>query len=430
MFRRKMLVMVMLAVFGMIFSSSVEAVTCGKYLGVEQSDGTVKFNGEWREVSEGQTICDIEYETSTYASGSYDALLKCGSDGQFTNIRGDWQTCYCVDNKDGAAYCEEKSNRECQSSNGDNTAATLTHGETGCMGFQDYGSCNGFTGNMEYKGKCPDGQYCQDTYYWFFGEVNYYTCQKATCQRDNVTANKGDIKCVDGDKYKCNDTGGNFSLEEDCKDMGCTDDSVNGATCNVGTECRRIQGTGGDADVEIGTAAVNRSICYNDQVYKCETAPYFEFVKDCAADGTVCYTKEGEADAACAPKEEVDNMTGVISTTTTTSSSSETIMDSSDFLCTVDGGQGTSTALGCVPVEMSKFVPWLLGWLFGVAGGIAFLMMAYGFILIATSGGDEKKVQGARETITAAVVGLIVCIFAVFILKLVAVNILNIPGMS
>lgn len=89
-----------------------------------------------------------------------------------------------------------------------------------------------------------------------------------------------------------------------------------------------------------------------------------------------------------------------------------------------------NTALGCIPVEMEKFVPWLLTWLFGVAGGIAFLLMSYGFILIATSAGDEKKVQGARETITSAVIGLLVCIFAIFILRLIAVNILQIPGIN
>jgi len=89
-----------------------------------------------------------------------------------------------------------------------------------------------------------------------------------------------------------------------------------------------------------------------------------------------------------------------------------------------------NTAIGCLPVEMNSFVPWLLSWLFGVAGGIAFLLMAYGFILIATSSGDEKKVQGAKETITSAIVGLLVCIFSIFILRLIAVNILKIPGIN
>jgi hypothetical protein len=74
------------------------------------------------------------------------------------------------------------------------------------------------------------------------------------------------------------------------------------------------------------------------------------------------------------------------------------------------------------------FITWLLNALFGIAGGIAFLLMSYGFILVATSAGDEKKVQGAKETITSAIVGLLTCIFAVFILRLIAGGILKIPG--
>jgi len=56
--------------------------------------------------------------------------------------------------------------------------------------------------------------------------------------------------------------------------------------------------------------------------------------------------------------------------------------------------------------------------------------MIYGFILIATSSGDEKKIQAAKETITSAIIGLLVCIFSVFILRLITVNILQIPGIS
>ncbi len=89
-----------------------------------------------------------------------------------------------------------------------------------------------------------------------------------------------------------------------------------------------------------------------------------------------------------------------------------------------------NTALGCIPIEMNIFIPWLMTWLFGVAGGIAFLLMVYGFILIASSGGDEKKIQGAKETITSAIVGLLICVFSVFILRLITVNILQIPGIS
>jgi len=99
-----------------------------------------------------------------------------------------------------------------------------------------------------------------------------------------------------------------------------------------------------------------------------------------------------------------------------------------EILCA--DGLSVDTALGCVPVQMDKFIPWLLKYVFGIAGGIAFLLMVYGFILMTTSKGDPKAIQGARETITSAVIGLLVSIFAIFLLRLITVDILKIPGIS
>lgn len=93
-------------------------------------------------------------------------------------------------------------------------------------------------------------------------------------------------------------------------------------------------------------------------------------------------------------------------------------------------GKEINTALGCIPIDPQKFVGWLLPILFGITGGIAFLLMVYGFIMVATSSGDEKKVQGAKETITSAVIGLIVSVFALFLLRLIAVDVLKIPGIN
>ncbi|MFA5828808.1 MAG: hypothetical protein WC841_05640 [Candidatus Shapirobacteria bacterium] len=89
-----------------------------------------------------------------------------------------------------------------------------------------------------------------------------------------------------------------------------------------------------------------------------------------------------------------------------------------------------NTALGCVPVKTGDFATWLLTFVFGIAGGIAFLLMIYGFILISTTGGDPKKMQGAQETVSSAITGLVVCIFSIFLLRLFAVNILRIPGIN
>lgn len=103
-----------------------------------------------------------------------------------------------------------------------------------------------------------------------------------------------------------------------------------------------------------------------------------------------------------------------------------------DVLCTPagGGGPGVNTALGCIPVQMGSLMQWLLPTLFGIAGGVSFLLMVYGFILITTSKGDPKAVQGAQETISSALTGLIVSIFALFLLRLIAVDILKIPGIN
>lgn len=105
-----------------------------------------------------------------------------------------------------------------------------------------------------------------------------------------------------------------------------------------------------------------------------------------------------------------------------------------DEFCTSTGHGADSsdpqinTALGCVPVKIDDFVLWLLPKLFGVAGGVAFLLMVYGFFVVGTSGGNPKKVAGGQETITSAVTGLLLSVFALFILRLIAVDILKIPG--
>jgi len=98
--------------------------------------------------------------------------------------------------------------------------------------------------------------------------------------------------------------------------------------------------------------------------------------------------------------------------------------------CSSGSSIGVDTALGCVPVEMGAFVTWLLPKLFGIVGGISFLLMVYGFILMTTSQGDPKAVQGAKETITSAISGLLLSIFGLFILRLIAVDILHIPGLN
>ena len=107
-----------------------------------------------------------------------------------------------------------------------------------------------------------------------------------------------------------------------------------------------------------------------------------------------------------------------------------------DTWCTSTGHGADSadpqvnSALGCIPIKIDSFVGWLMPLIFGIGGGISFLLMVYGFIVVATSGGDPKKAQGGQETVSSAITGLLVCIFGLFILRLIAVDILHIPGIN
>ncbi len=95
------------------------------------------------------------------------------------------------------------------------------------------------------------------------------------------------------------------------------------------------------------------------------------------------------------------------------------------------GDPRVNTALGCIPVGTTgQFMEWLLPYVFGITGGIAFLLMVKGFIDITMSSGDPKKVAEASSGITAALSGLLISIFAIFLLRLIAVDILQIPGLT
>ncbi len=94
------------------------------------------------------------------------------------------------------------------------------------------------------------------------------------------------------------------------------------------------------------------------------------------------------------------------------------------------GDPQINTALGCIPVDFNSLMATVLPIFFGIAGGVSFLIMVYGFILMATSAGDPKAVAGAQETVTSAIIGLLVSIFAIFIVRLVLLNILHIPGVT
>ncbi len=86
------------------------------------------------------------------------------------------------------------------------------------------------------------------------------------------------------------------------------------------------------------------------------------------------------------------------------------------------------TVLGCLSTVPGVFVQSMMRIVFGICGGIAFLSVLYGSVLILTSSGDPKKLKNGKDTILYSLIGLFLVIFSVFLLRVVGYDILRIPG--
>lgn len=86
------------------------------------------------------------------------------------------------------------------------------------------------------------------------------------------------------------------------------------------------------------------------------------------------------------------------------------------------------TALGCIPTDPTALIKWVFPYLLGLGGLVAFSLIVFSGIRILTSAGNPEAVQGAKETITSAITGLLFLILSLFLLKLIGVDILQIPG--
>lgn len=85
--------------------------------------------------------------------------------------------------------------------------------------------------------------------------------------------------------------------------------------------------------------------------------------------------------------------------------------------CIVTGDKGEKIAtLNCLPAVFTNVVFALL--LF--SGIVAVFLIIYSGIKFLTSGGDPKQVEGARHTMTYAIVGLIIILVSFSIINLIA----------
>lgn len=96
--------------------------------------------------------------------------------------------------------------------------------------------------------------------------------------------------------------------------------------------------------------------------------------------------------------------------------------------CMNDGKHVWST-IGCLPTEFGALIStYILSLSLGVGGGISFLVFLYGAFLIIASAGETERISLGKKHISSAIKGLLLIIFAVFILKVIGADLLRIPG--
>lgn len=91
------------------------------------------------------------------------------------------------------------------------------------------------------------------------------------------------------------------------------------------------------------------------------------------------------------------------------------------------GGKGwADTAIGCIPyTNIDQTTQFFLRWALGIGGGIALFMISVSAIRIMTVRDDQKMLQDARDTLTAAVMGLVLIALSVFLVRFISQTLLS-----
>lgn len=88
------------------------------------------------------------------------------------------------------------------------------------------------------------------------------------------------------------------------------------------------------------------------------------------------------------------------------------------------------TAIGTIELNPAGFISRMFSLVLTFAGIGALILIIYSGFRLMVSRGNKEVIQGARETLTAAIVGLLFIIFSLVILSVITLDILKIPGFT
>ncbi len=91
--------------------------------------------------------------------------------------------------------------------------------------------------------------------------------------------------------------------------------------------------------------------------------------------------------------------------------------------------KSVATSIGMpLGTDIQSFTESIFKVVLGISGGIALILIVISGYRIIFSKGNPEKLQGAKQQLSAAIVGLLFIIFSLVILEVIGVSILELPG--
>ncbi|OGH21327.1 MAG: hypothetical protein A2958_00815 [Candidatus Levybacteria bacterium RIFCSPLOWO2_01_FULL_38_13] len=94
----------------------------------------------------------------------------------------------------------------------------------------------------------------------------------------------------------------------------------------------------------------------------------------------------------------------------------------------LNGVDGIETDLGCIPKDPFAFVEKFYGIGLGLIGGVALLFIIYGGYLVLTSQGEPIQLEKGKSYIYYSIAGILLAVLGFVFIRVIAVDVLHIPG--
>ena len=167
----------------------------------------------------------------------------------------------------------------------------------------------------------------------------------------------------------------------------------------------------------------------DDELNNLEADTYILYIKGCADNDDVIFYQ-----AIVPVDNESETKVGELTKNEALSTEDEADLPPPPPPCATLGPLGeclaVDTAVGQINTSPEGFIKSIFSLILGLSGGLALLLIIYSGFQLVTSRGIPEKLEGAREQLVSAIIGLVFIILSLAILQIIGVDILKIPGFT